>query len=245
MRNLDIPANLAATTDNVPKGRSGVSSPPERRDLHTAYLVNASLFSPNSMGACPECRGLGVTYTDLAFMDGIVARCQTCHGRRFTDEAQQVFDDTQLSRVLTALFDVGLGYLTLGQPLSTLSGGECQRVKLAAELQQSPANALCPRRTHHRTPPDRRRPAGGHPRPARRRRQHRGDRRAQPRRGPTSRLDHRSRSRRRAPWRPCPVQRATRTTPARPRVNHGPIPVQPGYLPAVDAGSRYRTSFRT
>ncbi|TCO50662.1 ATP-binding cassette domain-containing protein [Actinocrispum wychmicini] len=124
---------------------------PIRRLFARVNGVSTALFSANSAGACPDCRGLGVVDTDLAFMDGITTVCGTCHGQRFTDDvlkytvdgysiadvldmtvdkARAVFDEP----VLTRLVDVGLGYLTLGQPLSTLSGGECQRLKLAGEL---------------------------------------------------------------------------------------------------------------
>lgn len=136
---------------------------PIRKLFARANNVSASLFSANSDGACPQCRGLGVVYTDLAFMEGVVATCGACEGGRFTDEvlnitvkgrtiadildstvdeARPVLHDERVSPVLTALADVGLGYLTLGQPLSTLSGGECQRLKLATELHRSPTNAL-------------------------------------------------------------------------------------------------------
>jgi excinuclease ABC A subunit len=118
--------------------------------------VSASLFSPNASGACRRCNGLGVIYTDLAFLDPMVSTCEECHGRRFTDEvlaytcrgrtisevldmsAREVLDDfgePRISRVLRRLVDVGLGYLPLGQPLNTLSGGERQRLKLADELE--------------------------------------------------------------------------------------------------------------
>jgi excinuclease UvrABC ATPase subunit len=136
---------------------------PIRRLFADANGVSASLFSANSAGACPECRGLGVVYVDLAFMEGFTGVCSTCEGRRFTDEvlrhtldgrsiadvfaltvdeARQVFGDARIASVLAALAEVGLGYLTLGQPLSTLSGGECQRLKLANELHRSPSNSL-------------------------------------------------------------------------------------------------------
>ena len=134
-----------------------------RRLFARANDVSASLFSPNSAGACPECRGLGVVYTDLAFMEGYTAVCPVCHGQRFTEavleytldgrsiadvldltvgEAQSVSEDVRIAPALDALADVGLGYLTLGQPLNTLSGGECQRLKLATEQQHSPTNEL-------------------------------------------------------------------------------------------------------
>lgn len=120
-----------------------------------ANRTNASLFSYNSKGACPDCQGLGLIYTDLAFMDGVKTICETCEGRRFKDEvlnytwrgksitdvldmtvreALEFFEKEEIRRQLQAIDDVGLHYLTLGQPLSTLSGGECQRIKLAGEL---------------------------------------------------------------------------------------------------------------
>lgn len=113
------------------------------------------LFTPNSFGGCPACEGNGVIYTDLAFMDGVLTRCEVCSGRRFTLEAQShtvegrsiadvfemsvadaldYFVQPPILRILERLRDVGLDYLTLGQMLSTLSGGERQRLKLAAEL---------------------------------------------------------------------------------------------------------------
>lgn len=118
--------------------------------------VSASLFSFNSQGACPVCKGLGVTYTDLAFMDTIVTVCEECHGNRYTDdvlkyklrgksisdvlkmtvsEALDFFQEREILTVLKRLSDVGITYISLGQPLNTLSGGELQRIKLASELQ--------------------------------------------------------------------------------------------------------------
>ncbi|GAA2385015.1 excinuclease ABC subunit UvrA [Dactylosporangium salmoneum] len=123
-----------------------------------ANKVSPGLFSFNSKGACPACQGLGVIYTDLAFMDGLKSTCEECEGRRFrpevlqhrlrdrtiaevldmtAEEAAAFFPEKKLQPILRALVDVGLDYLRLGQPLSTLSGGECQRVKLATELHKS------------------------------------------------------------------------------------------------------------
>ncbi|WP_406313752.1 excinuclease ABC subunit UvrA [Streptosporangium sp. NBC_01639] len=117
--------------------------------------VAPALFSFNSKGACPKCQGLGVIHTDLAFMDGVTSVCEVCRGRRFREEvlrhtlrgrsvsdvlemtvreAAGFFTEPRPRSVLRAVDEVGLGYLKLGQPLSSLSGGECQRIKLAGEL---------------------------------------------------------------------------------------------------------------
>ncbi|WP_422927239.1 ATP-binding cassette domain-containing protein [Singulisphaera sp. PoT] len=126
-----------------------------RKAFATANKVNASLFSFNSKGACETCQGLGVIYTDLAFLSEIKTPCEVCGGKRFKDEvlaykldgksisdvlamnvqqALEFFKLKEVVRKLKAMSDVGLDYLSLGQPLSTLSGGECQRIKLATEL---------------------------------------------------------------------------------------------------------------
>ncbi|MFI1912678.1 ATP-binding cassette domain-containing protein [Nocardia sp. NPDC020380] len=117
--------------------------------------VAPALFSANSAGGCPVCRGLGVVYTDLAFMDGHEVVCETCGGRRYTeetlgytvdglsiadiedlsvDQAAQRLRTPGIARALRQVSAVGLGYLRLGQSLTTLSGGECQRLKIAKEL---------------------------------------------------------------------------------------------------------------
>jgi excinuclease UvrABC ATPase subunit len=126
-----------------------------RKAFAKATRTDAALFSANSKGACPDCNGLGVIYTDLAHMDPMATECETCRGKRFTDDVLQhklrgrsisdvyemsvsdaaaFFTEPAIAKILQGLVDVGLGYLTLGQPLSTLSGGERQRLKLAAEL---------------------------------------------------------------------------------------------------------------
>lgn len=128
---------------------------PIRKAFASANKVSAALFSANSKGACPDCKGLGLIYTDLAHLDTVTTVCESCEGRRFTDEvlgytlrgrniadvlrlsiveAAEFFTESAIRRTLRALNDVGLGYVTLGQPLSTLSGGERQRLKLAGEL---------------------------------------------------------------------------------------------------------------
>ncbi|QFU90073.1 excinuclease ABC subunit UvrA [Amycolatopsis sp. YIM 10] len=129
-----------------------------RKLFAKANGVSPSLFSANSKGACENCQGLGVIYTDLAFMDGLKSVCEICDGRRFSEdvlehklrgrsisdvlemtaaEAVEFFTEKKLREVLRAVNDVGLDYLKLGQPLSTLSGGECQRIKLATELHKA------------------------------------------------------------------------------------------------------------
>jgi len=129
-----------------------------RKAFAAANKVSPSLFSFNSKGACENCQGLGVIYTDLGALDGVKTPCEICGGKRFKDEvlayklngksitdvlemtveqALDYFDTVNIKEVvrrLQAMSDVGLNYLKLGQPLSTLSGGECQRIKLASEL---------------------------------------------------------------------------------------------------------------
>ncbi|MBF6329056.1 ATP-binding cassette domain-containing protein [Nocardia transvalensis] len=125
--------------------------------------VSAQLFSANSSGACPVCKGAGVIYTDLAFMEGQETVCEACGGRRFTpevlaytvdglsiadiddltvDEAIRRLSDPAIARALHHLGEVGLGYLRLGQSLTSLSGGECQRLKIAKELARPDRHSL-------------------------------------------------------------------------------------------------------
>ncbi len=133
---------------------------PIRKAFAKANGVKPALFSANSEGACPNCNGAGVVYTDLAMMAGVATTCEECEGRRFeasvleyrlggrdisevlampVSEAEAFFAEGEARtpaahRVLQRLSDVGLGYLTLGQPLTTLSGGERQRLKLATHM---------------------------------------------------------------------------------------------------------------
>lgn len=118
--------------------------------------TEAALFSFNSKGACPVCKGKGVIVTELVFMDPVTTVCEACEGNRYSEEAlshrykgksivdilkmsaeeaaEFFSDNKKISKQLKAMMEVGLSYLSLGQPLSTLSGGERQRVKLAKYL---------------------------------------------------------------------------------------------------------------
>jgi excinuclease UvrABC ATPase subunit len=140
---------------------------PIRKAFAKANGVKPALFSANSEGACPNCNGAGVIYTDLAMMAGVATTCEECEGKRFqasvleyefggrdisevlamsVTEAEEFFGDTPQGgtggeaatpaahKILDRLADVGLGYLSLGQPLTTLSGGERQRLKLATHM---------------------------------------------------------------------------------------------------------------
>nr|WP_229872529.1 excinuclease ABC subunit UvrA [Promicromonospora soli] len=128
---------------------------PIRKQYARANGVKPALFSANSEGACPACKGVGLIYTDLAFMAGVASVCEACEGKRFTDEvlgytlrgkniadvlgmsveqALDFFTEKSVLPMLSRLSDVGLGYISLGQHLNTLSGGERQRLKLAIEM---------------------------------------------------------------------------------------------------------------
>ena len=133
---------------------------PIRNAFAKANGVKPALFSANSEGACPNCNGVGVIYTDLAMMAGVATTCEECEGKRFqasvleyhlggrdisevlampVTEAGEFFaagdaKNAAAHAILGRLADVGLGYLSLGQPLTTLSGGEQQRLKLATRM---------------------------------------------------------------------------------------------------------------
>jgi excinuclease UvrABC ATPase subunit len=149
--------------DQSPVGISSRSNPGTytgimdevRKAFAAANKVSPSLFSFNSEGACENCQGLGVIYTEIPAMGEVKSPCEICEGKRFKEEvlehklngksindvlemtvrqALEYFKIDKITSKLQAMSDVGLHYLTLGQPLSTLSGGECQRIKLASEL---------------------------------------------------------------------------------------------------------------
>ncbi len=133
---------------------------PIRKAFAKANGVKPALFSANSEGACPNCNGAGVIYTDLGIMAGVATTCDVCEGKRYdasvldyhlggrdisevlampVSEAVEFFADGEAAtpaahKILERLADVGLGYLTIGQPLTTLSGGERQRLKLATHM---------------------------------------------------------------------------------------------------------------
>jgi excinuclease UvrABC ATPase subunit len=135
---------------------------PIRKAFAKANGVKPGLFSANSDGACPTCKGAGVVYTDLAMMAGVATTCEECEGKRFqasvleykfggrdisevlampVTEAEAFFGGGDARtpaahKILQLMVDVGLGYLSLGQPLTTLSGGERQRLKLATHMKE-------------------------------------------------------------------------------------------------------------
>ncbi len=164
-----IPAGAGVVSiDQTPIRGSRRSNPatytglldPIRKAFAKANGVKPALFSANSEGACPNCNGAGVIYTDLAMMAGVATTCEECEGKRFeasvldhhlggrdisevlamsVTEAEEFFGAGEARTpaahaILDRLADVGLGYLSLGQPLTTLSGGERQRLKLATRM---------------------------------------------------------------------------------------------------------------
>lgn len=145
---------IGVSSRSTPATYTGIMDP-IRDEFAQATRSSASLFSFNSRGACPDCQGLGIAYTDLAFLDPIKTVCETCQGKRFKEsvlrkrlrgksisdvlemplsDARRFFDNLEITPTLDALIAVGLGYLSVGQPLSSLSGGELQRLKLAMKL---------------------------------------------------------------------------------------------------------------
>ncbi len=155
----------AIIIDQSPVGRSSRSNPATyigifdliRKEFAQATHSSPSLFSFNSEGACPKCNGLGTIAYEMSFLDEVKVTCDECQGKRYTEEVLKLtyngknihdiltttifelvtfFKTPEISRKLKVLCDVGLDYLEIGQPLSTLSGGEAQRIKLASELQK-------------------------------------------------------------------------------------------------------------
>lgn len=156
----------AVIIDQKPIGTSSRSTPATytgvmdeiRKLFAKANQVGVQWFSFNSKGACPVCKGKGEVLPDVAFADPVAILCEECGGRRFNptalgytyqgknieqvmaltiEQALEFFNQPKIQTSLLALREVGLGYLTLGQPTSTLSGGEVQRLKLASELHKA------------------------------------------------------------------------------------------------------------
>jgi len=153
----------AIIIDQSPVGKNSRSNPATfigffdavRKEFAGVTNEAASLFSFNSKGACPKCNGLGELTIEMSFLDEVKIECDECQGKRYTDEVLELkyknknifdvlnmtakqalgyFENKEILRKLKILCDVGLEYIHIGQPLSTLSGGECQRIKLASEL---------------------------------------------------------------------------------------------------------------
>ena len=157
-------ADRVVLVDQSPVTATGRSTPATflgffdeiRKIMAAKNGVDPSLFSFNSKGACPACGGRGLTVTELVFMDPVTTVCEVCEGKRYSKEAlsysykgknivdilnmsaedayEFFADNKKLRKALGAMLEVGLPYLSLGQPLSTLSGGERPRVKLAKDL---------------------------------------------------------------------------------------------------------------
>jgi excinuclease UvrABC ATPase subunit len=153
----------AIIIDQSPVGKSSRSNPATyvgifddiRKEFAKETKTNPSLFSFNSKGACQKCKGLGTICYEMSFLDEVKVVCDECSGKRYTDEVLKLnyhgknihdilkttiselvgfFENPEINKKLKILCDVGLEYLEIGQPLSTLSGGEAQRIKLATEL---------------------------------------------------------------------------------------------------------------
>ena len=222
---------------------------PIRTAFARANGVKPALFSANSEGACPNCNGNGVIYTELGFMETVESVCEECEGKRFdasvleyklagrdisevlamsVTEALAFFGSgeakTPAARaILGRMADVGLGYLRLGQPLTTLSGGERQRLKLAIQMATDGGIYVLDEPTSglHLADVEHLLAAA---RPAGGRGQV-GDRhRAPPRGDGARRLDHRPRPRRRARWRAGRLRRPARGPGRRPQHPHRPAP---------------------
>ncbi|MDO8951552.1 MAG: ATP-binding cassette domain-containing protein, partial [Draconibacterium sp.] len=156
----------AVVIDQSPIGKSSRANPVTftgifdqiRKEFAEATRSEASLFSFNSKGACPKCNGQGFISYELNFIDAVKSQCDECEGKRYhtdvldlkykgkniaevldlsVNEALKFFNTPKITRQLQLLKEVGLGYLKLGQTLSSLSGGESQRLKIATELQKA------------------------------------------------------------------------------------------------------------
>ncbi|MGE5396488.1 MAG: ATP-binding cassette domain-containing protein [Chitinophagales bacterium] len=156
----------AIVVDQTAPARSSRSNPATyigffdlmRKEIAQATNSDPSLFSFNSKGACPKCKGMGYLAVEMSFMDDVKMTCDECKGQRYNDEvlairykdknmfeilemtvdeARNFFENKEVKKRMNILCDVGLDYLTVGQPMSTLSGGESQRIKLASELHKS------------------------------------------------------------------------------------------------------------
>jgi len=156
----------AIVVDQSPAGRNARSNPATytgvlgliRKEFASATGQEPGLFSFNSKGACPKCKGLGYKKIDMHFLDPVVITCQACKGKRYSSwalkhqlkgksiadvlgmtiaQAFNFFDHQEIKRRLKVLLEIGLDYLELGQPLTTLSGGEAQRIKLASQLHKT------------------------------------------------------------------------------------------------------------
>lgn len=153
----------AIVIDQKPIGTSIRSTPATytgvmdeiRKVFAKEHGIKPGWFSFNSEGGCPVCKGTGQITYDMAFAEPVIVPCEECGGHRYNptalsytykglnieevmsltiEQAQDFFENTKIHKLLQSMIDVGLGYMTLGQPTSTLSGGEVQRVKLASEL---------------------------------------------------------------------------------------------------------------
>lgn len=147
-------SRISANSRSAPATYTGIMD-----EIRSAFAkangVKPALFSFNSEGSCPQCSGLGLTYTQVAYLEPVASVCEVCEGKRFrpevlaytlrgssiadvlamtAEEAQAFFTEKKIQPILKAMNEVGLSYLRLGQPLNTLSGGEGQRLKLAMEL---------------------------------------------------------------------------------------------------------------
>ncbi|GAA3193087.1 excinuclease ABC subunit UvrA [Actinocorallia longicatena] len=148
---------LTASSRSTPASHMGIYDP-IRQLFAKATGEKPGMFSFNSTGGCPSCQGRGTVTVEMAFMDPITTVCETCEGLRFApqvmelrfrgrsiidvlaltaEDAREFFTEKRIQTQLANVTEVGLGYITLGQPLSTLSGGELQRLKLAGELHKT------------------------------------------------------------------------------------------------------------